>query len=186
MSPNGTRLRPDAEPGSTADIKERVKIRSDATTVPKLRQKTWNQIEKLLEQWQTRGPVPADDQPGPTKAHRRAVLDYEHEQCLQQLTIWREAEERFIRVTSLILHLEYASLLAHSINVVRVADLPVREDIAEKTKDTVACRNKTRRREGKLPEIQVQNKNSEEDKVAEEESHDQDEEQMKAATNVVS
>ena len=35
----------------------------------------------------------------------------------------------------MILHLECASLLTDSINVVQVADLPVREDIAEKTKD---------------------------------------------------
>ena len=68
-------------------------------------------------------------------AHRRAVLDYEHERCLQQLNVWRKAEQRFIRVTSVILHLECASLLTDSINVVQVADLPVREDIAEKTKD---------------------------------------------------
>ena len=136
MSPKDTKLRAFTVPGSTVDIKERVNIRSDATTYPNDRQKTWNQIEKLFEQWQTRGLIPADDQPEPTKAHRRAVLDYEHEQCLQQLNVWREAEQRFIRVTSLVLHLEYASpVLADSIHVVQVADLPVRRDIAEKTKE---------------------------------------------------
>ena len=65
MSPKDTKLRAFAVPGSTADIKEKVNIRSDATTNPNDSQKTWNQIEKLFKQWQTRGLIPADDQPGP-------------------------------------------------------------------------------------------------------------------------
>ncbi|KAF3844315.1 hypothetical protein F7725_007478 [Dissostichus mawsoni] len=68
MSPKDTKLRAFSMPGSTADIKED----------PSKRQKTRNQIEKLLKQWQTRGLIPADDQPGPTKAHRKAVSEYEN------------------------------------------------------------------------------------------------------------
>jgi len=91
MSPKYTKLRALAVPGSTADIKERVNIRSDAMTDPNDRQKTWNQIEKLLKQWQTRALIPADDQPGPTKAHRKAVSEYENERYLHQQEAWIKA-----------------------------------------------------------------------------------------------
>ncbi|KAF3859812.1 hypothetical protein F7725_000067, partial [Dissostichus mawsoni] len=40
---------------------------------------------------QTRGLIPADDQPGPTKAHRKAVIDSENEEYLQQQTAWMKA-----------------------------------------------------------------------------------------------
>jgi len=181
MSPKDIKLGTLAVPGSTADIMERVKVRSAVTTNPNERQTSWKQQQELLTQWQTRGLIPADNQPGPTKAHRRAVLDYEHEQCLHQLNVWREAEQKFIRVTRLILDLEYASLLTDSIHVVRIADLPVRVEFAEERRrgretqkteqealqlrplkiqvaerDTEACRNNTRRREEKLSEITIE------------------------------
>ncbi|KAF3850970.1 hypothetical protein F7725_012742 [Dissostichus mawsoni] len=123
MSPKDTKLRALAMPGSTADIKERVNIRSDAMTAPSKRHRTWNQIEKLLKQWQTRGLIPADDQPGPTKAHRKAVVEYENAEYLQQQEAWvkagqppwygpaksamKKAEKRQTTVTRLLLHLKY-------------------------------------------------------------------------------
>ncbi|XP_010775712.1 trichohyalin-like [Notothenia coriiceps] len=137
MSPKDTKLRPVAEPGSTADIKERVKIRSDLT-VPSKRQKTWNQMEKLLEQWQTRGLIPADDQPGPTEAHRKAVVEHENAEYLQQEKAWikagqpswygpeniamNRAEKRKAMVASLVFHLEDASQgLTNSLHVVELS-----------------------------------------------------------------
>ncbi|KAF3836783.1 hypothetical protein F7725_004247 [Dissostichus mawsoni] len=123
MSPKETKLRVDAVSGSTAYMKERVRIRSDAMTAPNDRQTTWNQIEKLFKQWQTRGLIPADDQPAPTKAHRKAVTDYENGEYLQQQEAWikagrpswygsariamNKAEIRKTQVVALILHLKY-------------------------------------------------------------------------------
>ncbi|XP_034086850.1 uncharacterized protein LOC117555910 [Gymnodraco acuticeps] len=137
MSPE---LRALTVPGTTADIKARVNIRSDALTCPSHRQKTWNQIEKLLEQWQTRGLIPADDQPGPTEAHRKAVVEHENAEYLQQEKAWikavqtpwygpaksamKKAEKRKVRVTCLLIHLTSIA-----------EDLPVNEDTAEMTKE---------------------------------------------------
>ncbi|KAF3859822.1 hypothetical protein F7725_000077 [Dissostichus mawsoni] len=75
MSPKETKLRAGTVPGSTADIKERI----------------WKQLQELLKQWQTRGLIPADDQPGPTKAHRKAVVEYENERYLHQQEAWVKA-----------------------------------------------------------------------------------------------
>ncbi|KAF3842698.1 hypothetical protein F7725_001547 [Dissostichus mawsoni] len=135
MSPNDTNLRAFSMPGSTADIKEMVHIRSNATTNPNDRQKKWNRIEKLFKQWQTRGLIPADDQPGPTEAHRTAVVEYENAEYLQQQEAWvkagrppwygpaksamKKAEKRKAIVTSLLIHLTYTSQgLTNSIHVV--------------------------------------------------------------------
>ena len=139
MSPKDTKLRAFAVPGSTADIKETVNIRSDATTYPNDRQKTWNQIEKLFKQWQTRGLIPADDQPGPTKAHRRAVLDYEHEQYLQHQEAWekagqppwygpaknamKKAEKRQATAIRLLHHLKYVTQASTSVYELQDAEL---------------------------------------------------------------
>ena len=46
MAPKYTKLGATAEPGSTADIKERVHVRSDATTHASDRQKIWGLIYK--------------------------------------------------------------------------------------------------------------------------------------------
>ncbi|KAI9541261.1 hypothetical protein NQZ68_032265 [Dissostichus eleginoides] len=82
MSPKETKLRALAVPGSTADIKERVNMRSDSMTYPRERKMARKQIKKMMNSWQTRGLIPADDQPGPTKAHRKAVTDYENGEYL--------------------------------------------------------------------------------------------------------
>ncbi|KAI9541841.1 hypothetical protein NQZ68_026303 [Dissostichus eleginoides] len=127
-------------------------MRSDAITKPSGRKKAKKQIKKMMNLWQTRGLIPADDQPGPTKAHRKAVIEYENEVYLQQQnarmkagrsswygsekTVMNKAEKRKTRVTSLVLHLKYASQgLTDSICVVQAADLPVKENIAEKTEE---------------------------------------------------
>ncbi|KAF3841537.1 hypothetical protein F7725_007399 [Dissostichus mawsoni] len=76
----------------------------------------------MLTQWQTRGLIPADDQPGATKAHRKAVIEYEDREYLQQQEAWvkagqppwygpaksamNKAEKRQTTVTCLLLHLK--------------------------------------------------------------------------------
>ncbi|KAF3845718.1 hypothetical protein F7725_002796 [Dissostichus mawsoni] len=49
------------------------------------------QIKKMMNLWQTRGLIPADDQPGPTKAHSKAVTDYENGEYLRQQEAWIKA-----------------------------------------------------------------------------------------------
>ncbi|KAF3859158.1 hypothetical protein F7725_021557 [Dissostichus mawsoni] len=49
------------------------------------------QIKKMMNSWQTRGLIPADDLPGPTKAHRKAVTDYENGEYLRQQEAWIKA-----------------------------------------------------------------------------------------------
>ncbi|KAF3836192.1 hypothetical protein F7725_028750 [Dissostichus mawsoni] len=112
---------------------ERVNIRSDAMTAPSKRQKTWNQIEKLLKQWQTRGLIPADDQP--TKAHRKAVVEYENAEYLQQQEAWRYEKKlkKTTTVRRLLLHLKYVSQgSTNSMHVVQAAALTAKEDKTEK------------------------------------------------------
>ncbi|KAF3849489.1 hypothetical protein F7725_019208 [Dissostichus mawsoni] len=88
----------------------------------------------MFKQWQTRGLIPADDQPGPTEAHRTAVVEYENAEYLQQQEAWvkagqppwygpaksamKKAEKRKAIVTSLLIHLTYTSQgLTNSIHV---------------------------------------------------------------------
>lgn len=132
-------------PRSTADIKEKVHIRSDATTHPPDRQRIWKQIQELFDQWQTRGLIPAVDQPGPTRAHRKAAVDYENGEYLNQQEAWEKAgrtswlkpgksainkaDNRKTTVTILILHLKYVSKEStNSMYVVQEADLPAKKD----------------------------------------------------------
>ncbi|KAK5916022.1 hypothetical protein CesoFtcFv8_001562 [Champsocephalus esox] len=149
MSPEDTKLRALPVPGTTADIKARVNTWSDAGTVPTKRQKKWNQIEELFKQWQTRGLIPADDQPGPTEAHRKAVVEYENAEYLQQEKAWikagqpprygpaknamKKAEKRKVMVANLILYLKYTSQgLTNSLHVVAAEDMPVMEELGRK------------------------------------------------------
>ncbi|KAK5887856.1 hypothetical protein CesoFtcFv8_016417 [Champsocephalus esox] len=149
MSPEDTKLRALPVPGTTADIKARVNTWSDAGTVPTKRQKKWNQIEELFKQWQTRGLIPADDQPGPTDAHRKAVVEHENAEYLQQEKAWikagqpprygpaknamKKAEKRKVMVANLILYLKYTSQgLTNSLHVVAAEDLPVMEELGRR------------------------------------------------------
>ncbi|KAK5911881.1 hypothetical protein CesoFtcFv8_001811 [Champsocephalus esox] len=152
MSPKQTKMRLDVEPGSTADIKGRIKIRSDAITAPNLRKKTWSQMEKMLEQWQTRGLYPADDQPAPTKAHRKAVIDHENGEYLREQQAWikagqpswygpkkiamLKAETRKAQVTSLMLHLKYSVSGMANMCIVEEASSRATEVTTEKLEDT--------------------------------------------------
>ncbi|KAI9527906.1 hypothetical protein NQZ68_025947 [Dissostichus eleginoides] len=77
-------------------------------------------------------------QPGPTKAHRKAVIDYENEEYLQQQTAWEKASQPILfgpAKKAMNEAEKRKTRVANSIYVVQAADLPVKEDIAEKTEE---------------------------------------------------
>lgn len=108
---------------TTGILKEKIYQQLETTTDPGQRKKTRKMMEKLMSDWQTRGLIPPDAAPGPSRADRNRVQDYEKGELAMRRAEWEKsgkkkygltktaldkAERRMARVTCLLLNMRHA------------------------------------------------------------------------------